>query len=51
MSARSEEDLRDLVLMAERRRVHLIYSRYTPGFDDAESEAEDKETTLDDVFI
>jgi len=51
MCARSEEDLRDLVLMAERRRVHLIYSRYTPGLDETIPEAEDEETTLDDVVI
>lgn len=51
MSARNTEELRDLVLMAERKRVHLIYSRYTPGLEEDIPDADVEETTLDDVVI
>ena len=30
MSARTEHQMRDIVLMAERKRIHLIHCRYTP---------------------
>ncbi|MCD4784487.1 MAG: amino acid permease [Candidatus Eremiobacteraeota bacterium] len=33
MNARNDNQLRDIVLMAERKRIHLIYCRYTPDMD------------------
>lgn len=33
INARNENQLRDIVLMAERKRIHLIYCRFTPDMD------------------
>jgi len=43
MSARNENQLRDVMLMAERKRIHLIHCRFTPDLD--------RELGGDDVLI
>jgi len=47
MQVRSTQHLRDIVLLAERKRIHLIYCRYTPDIDEGLPD-EDQETSVID---